>query len=294
MATLKYLLKGIMSHNRDGSFSTQADRKHILIQSAKQLKEGGFTQLKPDSLKPKHVTYLIERWQKEGLAAGTIKGRMSHIRWWAEKVGKSAMIPKSNTGSNANMSLNLEKRSHIPTVSKGKELDLDKLDKIPSRHIQLSLRLQKEFGLRREECIKFKPSFAIRGDKLSLVASTTKGGRPRDIPILTDSQRALLVEVKALTGNGSLIPAEKSFIQQLKIYENQTAQAGLDKNHGLRHRYAQDRYETLTGWKCPVEGGTPQKDLTPEQREVDKVIRLQISEELGHSRLQIVASYIGT
>jgi len=283
-----------MSHNRDGSFSTQADRKNVLTLCAKQLKEGGFTQLTPESLKPKHVTHLIERWQKEGLASGTIKGRMSHIRWWAEKVGKPSMIPKSNTGTNGNMSLNLEKRTHIPITSKGKDLDIAKLDKITSRHIQLSLKLQKEFGLRREECIKFKPSFAIRGDKLSLKPSSTKGGRPRDIPILTTSQRALLVEVQALAGNGSLIPTEKSYVQQLKIYENQTSQVGLDKNHGLRHRYAQDRYETLAGWKCPIEGGTSRKDLTPDQREVDNAVRLQISEELGHSRIQIIATYIGT
>lgn len=294
MASLKYLLKGIMSHNRDGSFSTQADRKNVLTLCAKQLKEDGFTQLKPESLKPKHVTHLIERWQKEDLASGTIKGRMSHVRWWAEKVGKSSMIPKSNTGTNGNMSLKLESRTYISTENKGKELDLEKLGKITDRHIQLSLKLQKEFGLRREESLKFKPSFSIRGDKISLKSSWTKGGKPRDIPILTASQRALLVEVQALANRGSLIPANKNYIQQLKTYEYQTSQVGLDKNHGLRHRYAQERYETLAGWKCPIEGGTSRKDLTPRQRKVDNAVRLQISEELGHSRIQIVATYIGT
>jgi site-specific recombinase XerC len=291
--SLEYLLKGLMNHNRDGSYAVQDGRKSILTQAAKQLKEGGFRNMKPDSIKPKHVQFLVEKWQKDGLSSGTIKNRMSHLRWWAEKVGKSSMLPKSNSGANNAIKLNLEKRSHIPTESKRREIDYAKLNKITDKHVQYSLKMQAAFGLRREESIKFKPSLADKGDKISLKASWCKGGRARDIPVRTAEQRALLNEVRAFTANGALIPGNRNYVEQLKRYENQTAQVGMDKNHGLRHCYAQDRYQELTGWKSPIEGGIAQKEMSKEEREIDRAARMTITEELGHSREQITTSYLG-
>jgi hypothetical protein len=113
------------------------------------------------------------------------------------------------------------------------------------------------------------------------------------VPIRTDAQRAVLEDAKSLAGLGSLIPGDRQYIQQLRIYERQTANAGLSKMHGLRHAYAQRRYEELTGWACPHAGGPSQRGLPPVQREWDGQARLIISEELGHVRAQIVAVYCG-
>jgi hypothetical protein len=62
--------------------------------------------------------------------------------------------------------------------------------------------------------------------------------------------------------------------------------------HGLRHAYAQRRYEELTGWKSPAAGGPCSKQLRPEQKAVDREVRLIISRELGHEREQITAVYL--
>ncbi|MDQ9093087.1 integrase domain-containing protein [Pseudoalteromonas haloplanktis] len=293
MSNLKYQLQGLILRNQDGSFSVQAGRKKCLIQIASQLKEGGYRLQSVNSLKPKHVNYLVERWQTEKLSPGTIKNRMGHIRWWAEKVGKSSMLPKSNNGSNQAITLDLEKRSYIPTESKGKELDSAKLEKITDNLVKLSLKLQREFGLRREEAIKFRPNYAIRGDQLVLKSSWTKGGRPRTLQIRTDSQRALLAEIQQTVGGGALIRTDRNYKQQLKSYEWQTSRVGLDKNHGLRHTYAQQRYLELTGWQAPINGGLTSKELTPEQKIIDREARLKISNELGHSREQITVAYLG-
>nr|WP_236903757.1 hypothetical protein [Cupriavidus malaysiensis] len=56
----------------------------------------------------------------------------------------------------------------------------------------------------------------------------------------------MLDQVPEPSGAGSLIPAHKSFIQQRNTYDGQCKAAGLSNMHGLRHRYAQDRYEVLT------------------------------------------------
>ena len=58
------------------------------------------------------------------------------------------------------------------------------------------------------------------------------------------------------------------------------------------HQYAQVRYQELTGRAAPAAGGPRSKELTPEQREVDRQARLTISEELGHGREQIAAVYL--
>jgi hypothetical protein len=96
-----------------------------------------------------------------------------------------------------------------------------------------------------------------------------------------------------LAGLGSLIPSNRNYRQQMSIYEGNTCRAGLSKMHGLRHAYAQNRYKELTGWKAPAAGGPVTKDLTSEQREIDREVRLQISRDLGHYREAVVSAYLG-
>ncbi len=160
-------------------------------------------------------------------------------------------------------------------------------------HVRMSLELQRAFGLRREEAIKFSPGYADKGDHLMLKASWTKGGKARAIPVRTPDQRDVLDRAHRLAGGGSLIPSDRNYRQQLRVYERHAANAGLSKLHGLRHQYAQDRYEELTGWKAPAAGGPPARTFGLEQRALDQQARLIISQELGHIRAQIVSVYCG-
>ena len=89
---------------------------------------------------------------------------------------------------------------------------------------------------------------------MRLKGSTTKGGRPREIPVRYESQRRLLDEARRLAGGGALVPPDYNYRQQLKVYEYRTREAGLDRMHGLRHNYVQTRYEVITGWKSPAAG----------------------------------------
>ena len=157
----------------------------------------------------------------------------------------------------------------------------------------MSLLLQQAFGLRREEALKIQPRWADRGKYLHLKASWTKGGRERTVPIRTIEQRTLLDQAKQLAGLGSLIPGGRQYIEQLRIYERHTANAGLSKMHGLRHAYAQQRYRELTGWLSPHAGGPSKERFSEAQRRRDQQARLTISKELGHVREQITAVYIG-
>ncbi|MCP1106294.1 integrase domain-containing protein [Serratia nevei] len=286
MDDLTYSLRQLCRRNRDGSHNTQADRLRGLTLVARQLEEGGFRRMTATSLKGKHVDALVERWQAEGLSAGTLKNRMAHLRWWAEKVGKAGVIPADNTR------LGIPERQHVTNADKSKTLG-DALDGVRDAHVRMSLQLQQAFGLRREESIKFQPGYADRGDHIALKGSWTKGGRERTVPVTTAEQRHVLDLAHQVAGAGSLIPAHKNFIQQRHTYDGQCKAAGLSHMHGLRHRYAQDRYEALTGWKAPAAGGPSARSLTPAQRALDTQARQAISRELGHERTQITAVYLG-
>jgi integrase len=287
MRTLNRDFKLMCRRNRDGSFATQHDRERLLTMVANQLHEDGFKNLRAQGIRTKHIEHLVSRWQAEGASTGTMKNRMSALRWMAEKIGKENIVARDNAA------YGIADRRFVTNESKAKELDQGKLDKVSDPYAAMSLRLQEAFGLRREESIKIQPGWADRGDMLVLKSTWTKGGKEREIPIIKETQRELLNQAKALANKGSLIPVEMSYIDQLNRFKAQTAFAGIDRVHGFRHAYAQARYAELTGWKAPAAGGPISKQLSPEQKVIDRQARLTISRELGHEREQITAVYLG-
>lgn len=286
MDDLTYELRQLCTRNRDGSHATRANRVHILAQIARELREMGYRNMHARSLAGRHVDALIDRWRMASLSVGTIKNRLCAVRWWAEKVGKEGVVPAENS------QLGIPERRMVAIESKAKELD-ERLSKVSDPHVQMSLLLQRAFGLRREEAIKFRPSYADRSDHIVLKGSWTKGGRERSIPITTGQQRVVLDAVHRLAGEGSLIPLHRTYVEQLHVYEGQTKAAGLRGMHGLRHAYAQARYETLTGRKAPAAGGPAVRALDGSQRVADACARQMISHELGHNRPEISSVYLG-
>lgn len=287
MDDLTYTLRQLCQRNRDGSHNTQADRMRSLALAARQLHEAGFRQMKASSLKGKHVQALLERWQGEGLSSGTIKNRLSHLRWWAEKIGKAGILPADNT------QLGVAERRYVTNISKAQELGTG-LEQVTDAHVRMSLQLQAAFGLRREEAIKFQLRYADRGDHIAIKGSWAKGGRDRTVPITTPEQRAVLDEAHRLACLGSLIPSHKAHIQQRHVYDGQCKAAGLSNMHGLRHRYAQMRYQALTGWNAPAMVGPGKVQLSVSQQVSDQHARHQISCELGHERLKVTSIYLGS
>ncbi len=287
MKDLNYQLSKLCRDNRDGGFSTQATRSRVLDLIASQLRELGYRRMYPRSLKPKHVDALVAHWRNQGISIGTLKNRLSALRWWAKKVNKPSIIAKDNDV------YGIGKRTYVARESKAQELDDRKLSEIPDAYVRLSIRLQAAFGLRREESIKFNPSYAMQDDQIRLKSSWTKGGRARTVPIRNNDQRRLLEEIKDLAKRGSLIPAKLTYVQQLHRYERQLRNARMTKLHGLRHDYAQQRYIELTGWRAPVAGGPASDSLTIHQRALDRESRAMISRELGHARAAISAVYVG-
>lgn len=292
MNNLEYHIFKICHRNRDGSYATQANRKEMLSLFTKELKDIGYkvNKIGPNDLKGRHVNALLKKWQTEGKSIGTIKNRMSVLRWLFEKIGKPEVIKTNET-------YGIENRQYVTNQNKSislNHLDLSKMDPFISQ----SLRLQDCFGLRREESMKFQPIFALDGQSIEnakyirLKSSWAKGGRARTIPIFSEKQRQELRSSLALAGTGSLIPSIKTYKAHLAHFEATTHSLGIGQTHGLRHKYAQERYFSLMNFPCPSVGGY--RELSVQEKEKDKTVRMQISEELGHSRLNITSIYLGS
>ena len=108
---------------------------------------------------------------------------MVALRWWADKVDKQNVIARSNEF------YGIPDRRFVTNESKTREITQEQLGKVRDQHVRMSLELQRAFGLRRGEAMKFNPSYADKGDDIKLKASWTKGGKPRTIPVRTEHQR---------------------------------------------------------------------------------------------------------
>ena len=287
MRDLNYDLKRLQAAHQDGSHGTQKARSYALAQIADTLHDLGFKGLRATGLKRKHVVALVDEWKCQGRSIGTMKNRAAHIRWWADHIGRPGVVP-------SNSELGIANREYVTNEDKSVVLDPAKLALVRDEHVVMALLLEADFGLRREEAIKFTPSRDDRGDRIRLKGSTTKGGRPREIPVRNEGQRRLLDQARRLAGGGALIPPDRNYRQQLKVYENRTREAGLYRMHGLRHHYAQTRYEEITGWKAPAAGGPRQRSLTGARRRLDREARRTIARELGHDRPSVVSVYAGS
>lgn len=240
-----------------------------------------------DSLRPKHVEVLLQQWRADGVSAGTMKNRMSAMRWGALEIGKDNIIARDNG------SYDIDRSTFGTNISKAKVLDDARLAKITDAYTAMSLRLQAAFGLRREEGIKIVPAWADGGDRLKLKDTWTKGGTYREIAIRTPEQRTVLNEAKRLAAGGSLIPSNQSYRDQLQRFRTRCDKVGIHGVHGMRHNYAQERNRQLTGWQSPARGGPRSSQLGSEQWQRDLSAHLLLSEEMGYGREQITAVYLG-
>ena len=127
----------------------------------------------------------------------------------------------------------------------------------------------------------------------------TKGGRsgasePRWIIANEEVKASLLLAREASrVGSHNLLHRTETyavFLQRTvlparKILHNH----GIKGFHELRAAYACERYECLTGYAAPINGGYNYSV----DRNLDQQARQQISLELGHYRVDVVSAYIG-
>jgi integrase len=157
-------------------------------------------------------------------------------------------------------------------------------------------------GMRlREAILADLPRLSREADNLGRmnIQDGTKGGRvgtsaPRWIAV-DDQLRAALGFARYVSPAGSrnLIRPNESYLNVLQEIIRPARDIlhaqNLKDFHELRAAYACERYEQITQHRAPINGG----QCFQVDRNLDREARRQISYELGHGRIDVVAAYIG-
>ena len=278
-------------------FATQSKRAETLYAGFNELRELGFKLNNVQEFRGRHMRGLAASWEKQGLQPSTIQNRISNFRMFSEWIGKSGMIEASekyvsNPGAVHRSSINKVDKSWSAHGIDEAAVIAEVAAKDPRCGIQLEL--QRTFGLRPRESWMLRPHLDDKGTFLT-VSHGTKGGRDRVVKIDTPEKRAVLERAKSFAGKcSSTIDPGKKLGQWKSRYYFVVRKCGLKRrgglnatSHGLRHQHSNDVYKCKTGVNSPVRGGGP---VDPE---TDRAARLEIAEELGHSRESISTHYLG-
>lgn len=155
--------------------------------------------------------------------------------------------------------------------------------------------LARALGLRSKEASLINAKGALRQaqqDGKVRVTSGTKGGRSREVPITHPRQLEALTRAAAAQGDArSLVPPQQTWREWreggLRDAREALQAADIGRLHELRAAYAAERYQQLTGHLPTLLGGQA-------SREADQAARLTIAQELGHGRVAIMTSYLGS
>jgi len=162
--------------------------------------------------------------------------------------------------------------------------------------------LARATGMRlREAILADLPRLSREANQLGRIniQEGTKGGRagasaPRWISVDNQVRGALEFALQASpAGSRNLIAPSESYLtilQEIVRPARDTLHAhNLKAFHELRAAFACERYEQITEHRAPINGG----QCCQAERVLDREARRQISYELGHGRIDVVAAYIG-
>ena len=290
----------LQKQNRRLGNGTVKARAYVCHQFLETVRLAGFAIKNILNIDQRHIASAVASWVEAGLAASTIQTRMSILRWLAAAVGKKGLImDPSYYGvgetaiSRVYVAQNDKSWSAHDVLSAEKVTEAMAIDPWVGHQLDL----MRVFGLRINESIMLRPHIADQGNMLR-VEEGTKGGRTRNVPIRSDEQRRVLDSAKVLasrSSRGSMCPPSLKVAQaKNRIYYVAGKRLGIRKAdlgvtpHGLRHEYANDLYEEVSGIPSAVRGGSSILD-----RAADEKARHQVTQDLGHARLSITAAYTG-
>ena len=259
----------------------------------------------PANLEERHIKALCVEWHRTKKAPKTIQGYLSQLRIFCSWIGKAGLVKDIYYYL---PDVPRDELRVIAVARKSKswaELDIDVAEKVElalqfDQRFGLMILAQVAFGLRRMEVLQMQPWKCDKGNRFSVYK--TKGGRPRDVDIDTEVQRAVLDLIKSKIGktehlgwkhrmDGGAATLEycerryNYFMEKLGITKALAEVTG----HGLRAQFAENA-ALLRQLIPPTLGGTGGQ---MEREDLD-LSRVQVSEQLGHSRKSVTGAYYGT
>lgn len=275
------------------------------------------------SAKNGHLSYssaatLGDRWSKfsawardhdiKKMEAVTAEAVMAY----AKTLGDLAPSTAQNYISAVNTVMNLATKGSWKTVSPTKDCQIEKrtharteptpdqekiaasLASVTDSRMQAVSGLMREFGLRSKEASLINAQKALKEAterRVVTISEGTKGGRVRELQITRHEQLQTLQTAVSIQGeHKSMIPADQSWAEwrdgDLRELRETLQGQGVARLHDLRAAFANQRFEDLTGHASPLGGGHW-------DRKLDRQASEKLAEELGHGRIEVLASYIG-
>jgi hypothetical protein len=293
---------GHFAREASDSFSTQATLSQRFDQFVKYAQENGISRL--EQVTQETVLAYADSLKSSDLSASTQQNYLSAVNViMAQARGDDSVRV---TGREAGLS----SRSNVATEYKG-GVERGEL----TERTQAIVYIARDFGLRFEESSKIDARSALSEaqEKGAIkIDSGTKGGQPRTVPITSKEQIETLKNAASLQGNDrSMIANEKTYAEHQRDSYKETSNF-----HAERHEYANNRYSELMKEKLGIEIKSPVLSdkpegqswsqyvasqahaqgvsITPEMaREFDREARLELSQELGHHREDVVSAYVG-
>lgn len=271
-----------------------------------------------DEIGQRHAVVLTAYWANDlGHSSSTIQNKLSAIRKFCELIGKMEAIPKREKLYVALEAKGVEKsavtRAQVTHGSKSwKAAGVDaqaiiEVVAVENPQEALLFELELHFGLRVKEALSFRPREAERRDGIAIKLGT-KGGAGRFVPFMKDplkqaKQRDVLERARAWAdehNNKGEMGYERMTMEEARTkYYHVLRKYGINKkalgvaSHGLRHQFAADMFEDITGHRPPAEGEETPAWFKQNRELVDHAYK-KVSEALGHWRKDISTAYLSS
>lgn len=297
------------------SHETMEDRRQFCFRIFSFLRDNPIKayKLDPRSFSGRHIQVLMTHWRglavQGRLGASSLQKYHSYLVTFSRWIGKPRLVkPLAAYFDDPR----LIRRSYIATESKAwrdrgieVEVIVATVEEYDVR-AAAALRLMAAFGLRFKEACMLRPHADVvtaaqagkPADGPALYLNTrrgTKGGRQRHVPIDDERRRQAIEYARtvARADDDSVSDPRLDLKQAIRHLRYVMERFGLTRAdlgvtpHGLRHQYAAQEYRRLAGSAAPVAGGSGVRG------DGDHEARMQISQCLGHARVQIMKAYLG-
>lgn len=285
---LEKQVNSVFKHNRQGSYKTKEKYQNDTKQFAKFLaKEFRLQNMR--NIGDKHLEKYIHYMQEQKLAPSTIKDRLAAVRFFHDKLDRTKHILSQN------QKFELERRRFGGVNRAWRDSEYKsflKLCELRGNDRMASIAvLARNEGLRIHETLKIDRNAVEKALRTGELTVKGKGGKVRNVPLLQESREILRERMQEVERGQKLFvqTGEKTHlvIKQCQNFINRNREHFQEERsreqtneieritfHGLRHAYAQDRFEEFKN-----------------QGMNDFEARVALSNLLGHERDDVTRIY---
>ncbi len=298
-------LKDMFGGGHYGTVKAHSDRWQAFVKWCRSEQGPGINDARQIDRKvlADYAAYLREVVRRGDLAVSTAQNRLSSVNRTMAALRGDQYVNLPSTSK----ALGMQRTGVRHSVPEGQDrAQVKKIVDALSRQHQLRaaalVLLARATGMRlREAILADLTRLSREANELGRIniQDGTKGGRagasaPRWIAVDDHVQGALgFARQVSPMGSRNLIAPHQTYLrvlQEIIRHARDILHAhNLKGFHELRAAYACERYELITQHRAPINGG----ECCRIERNLDLEARRQISYELGHGRIDVVAAYIG-